>query len=110
MAQTTQPDPRTASVDFLVDERGSRIDVPHDSVIANTSDSEAAVGATSPSNWWMTGLIALAIVVVLLLALQIFGGSPGTDVVPGTPVAAPQEIPPASAPITPAAPAAPVAQ
>ena len=36
------------------------------------------------------GLVALMVVAVVLLALQMLGGNKGTDVIPGTPVAAPQ--------------------
>ncbi len=49
--------------------------------------------AFSPARWWRSGLIALAIVVAILLALQLLGGWPGTDVLPGTPVAMPQFAP-----------------
>ena len=49
-----------------------------------------ARGVTSPTAWWRLGLVALAIVIALLLAMQVLGGNKGTGVVPGTPVAAPQ--------------------
>ena len=48
-----------------------------------------ATGVTSPTAWWRWGLVALAVVVVVLLAMQMLGGNRGTDVIPGTPVAAP---------------------
>ncbi|HHY51152.1 MAG TPA: hypothetical protein GYA10_15575 [Alphaproteobacteria bacterium] len=87
------PDPRagpgSAEVDYLVDENGSPIDVPDDTVVRPARDDRAAVAATGPTNWWRRGLIALAIVVLILLLLQLFQGTPGTDVQPGTPTAAP---------------------
>ena len=52
-----------------------------------------ATGVTSPTAWWRWGLVALAVVIVLLLAMQMLGGNKGTDVIPGTPVAAPQAEP-----------------
>ena len=36
------------------------------------------IASTSPTNWWLYGLIALAIVVALLFLLQLFNGAPGT--------------------------------
>ncbi len=78
-----------AKVDFLVDENGSRIDVPADSGIKVAGEHEASVGATGPTNWWLYGLIALAIIIAFLLLLQVFSGAPGTDMQPGTPVSAP---------------------
>ena len=80
----------TAKVDFLVDENGSRIDVPDDSSLRVATDIEQSVGATGPANWGRLALLALAAVVLVLFLLQILGGGPpATDVVPGTPVAAP---------------------
>ena len=49
-----------------------------------------ATGVTSPTEWWRIGLIVAAILVAILLAVQLVGGNKGTDVIPGTPVAAPQ--------------------
>ena len=93
---TNTNQPGTARVDFLVDENGARIDVPDNSKLSVTDDVERTVGATSPTSWWQTGLIGLGIVALILLLMQVFGGTPGTDVQPGTPVAAPQEpAPPA---------------
>lgn len=82
-----------SEVDYVVDENASRVDVPAESHIANARDREATFGATGPTNWWRTGLIGLAIVIALLLAMQLLGGWPGTDVQPGTPVADPQTTP-----------------
>ncbi|ODT71976.1 MAG: hypothetical protein ABS75_05725 [Pelagibacterium sp. SCN 63-23] len=78
-----------ARVDFLVDENGSRIDVPEDSAIRVAGEHEASVGATGPTNWWLYGLGALGIIIAILLLLQVFSGAPGTDMQPGTPVSAP---------------------
>jgi len=93
--------PNVANVDFLVDENGSRIDVPEGSAVRPTGDPEASVGATSPTNWWLYGIIGLAIVVALLFLMQMLNGAPGTDVQPGTPTAEPVVETPAQ-PATPA--------
>lgn len=53
-----------------------------------------ATGVTSPIEWWRIGLIVAAVLVVLLLAVQLAGGNKGTDVIPGTPIAAPQNTVP----------------
>lgn len=95
MATVTKMHPRgqptTARVDFLVSEDGQKVDVPDNSELKVTDDVERSVGSTAPTSWWQAGLIALGIVAFILLMLQIFNGSPGTDAQPGTPVAAPQE-------------------
>ena len=80
-----QPAPEVAKVDVLVDENGSRIDVPDNSPIRVAGEHEEVVGATSPTNWWLYGLVGLAIVVVVLFLMQMFQGAPATDVQPGTP-------------------------
>ncbi len=82
--------PGVAQVDFVVDENGNPVEVANDTTLKMTRDAEQAVGATGPTGWWRIGLVALLIVVGVLLALQVLGGNKGTDVVPGTPVAAPQ--------------------
>ncbi|KKB76678.1 hypothetical protein VW35_18135 [Devosia soli] len=89
MAVQDSKAPSVANVDFLVDENGSRIDVPPDSEIRPTGDTEAAVGATSPTNWWLYGVVGLAIVVALLFLMQMLNGAPGTDVQPGSPTSEP---------------------
>lgn len=86
------PDRRQAAdarVDFLVNERGDRMDVPDNSQAAATDKVQRSIGATAPSNWWRIGLAVMAALILVVLALQIFGGAPGTDVQPGTPVAEP---------------------
>lgn len=89
-----KPKPEIASVDFLVDENGSRIDVPDDSTLRAATAVEQSVGATGPASWGRYGLVALGAVVLILLVLQLFGGGAGTDVVPGTPVVAPEQTAP----------------
>jgi hypothetical protein len=84
-----------ASVDYVVDEKGSPLDVPDDSTIRPALEKEEALGATGPTNWWRYGLVALGIVALILLLLQLFGGAPGTDVQSGTPVAKPEITAPA---------------
>jgi hypothetical protein len=80
-----QPQPTVASVDSLVDENGSRIDVPDGSAIKVAGEHEATVGATGPTNWWLYGVIGLAIVIAVLFLMQMFQGAPSTDVQPGSP-------------------------
>ncbi|RUT34520.1 hypothetical protein EMQ25_00715 [Arsenicitalea aurantiaca] len=89
-----------AKVDYVVDERGAKIDLPPDSTLAQTDRAEAAIGATGPTNWWRIGIIAIAVLAVALFVMQILGGNPGTEVIPDTPVAAPEtgETPPPASP------------
>jgi hypothetical protein len=54
------------------------------------TEAATATGVTSPSGWWRWGLVVAAAVIAVLLAMQVIGGNKGTDVIPGTPVAAPQ--------------------
>ena len=95
MATITQPHPEgrptVARVDYLIDENGQKLDVADDSEITVTNDIERAVASTSPTNWWQISLVALGIVAFILLLLQLFGGTPGTDVQPGTPTAEVQQ-------------------
>lgn len=84
-----------ARVDFLVDENGYELDVPDDSSVQATGNVERSIGSTSPGNWWRIGLIVLGAVALIILLLQVLNGVPGTDVQPGTPVAAPQDPAPA---------------
>ncbi len=80
-----QPAPTVAEVDVLIDENGSRIDVPDASPIKVAGEHEDTVGATGPTNWWLYGIIGLAIVVAVLFLMQMFQGAPATDVQPGSP-------------------------
>lgn len=82
-----------AAVDTLVDENASPVDVPDDSLVRPAEEDEQVVGATSPTNWWRIGLVAVAIVAAMLLLLQLLGGYPSTEVQPGTPVAEPEVAP-----------------
>ena len=86
MATTpNRPTPTVASVDALIDENGSRIDVPNGSPIKTAGEHEDSVGATSPTNWWLYGLVGLAVVIAILFVMQMFNGAPATDMQPGTP-------------------------
>ena len=106
----TAPDKPTrtvADVDFMVDENGSRIDVPEDSELKVAGEHEQTVGATGPTNWWLYGLGALAIMIAIVLLMQVFSGAPGTEMQPGSPVAQPVVDPvlPVEPAVTPAVPA-----
>ena len=79
-----------AQVDHLIDERNYKIPVGDDTSIKVANEMEPVVGGTSPTNWWRAGLIALFIVAAILLVLNLLNGNRGTDMIPGTPVAAPQ--------------------
>jgi hypothetical protein len=79
-----------AQVDHLVDERGYAIPVAEDSSLKIASEMEPVVGGTSPTNWWRAGLVALFIVAAILLVLQLLNGNRQTEMIPGTPVTAPQ--------------------
>ncbi len=79
------PDPKVANVDYLVDENGARLNVPDNSTLKVAGEHDATVGATGPTNWWLYGLVGLAVVVAVLFLLQMFQGAPATDVQPGTP-------------------------
>ena len=87
-------EPKVAKVDTLVDEQGYKVDVPDDSSLQVATEVEQTVGATGPTNWWRLGLIAVGIVAAILLALQLMGGNTGTEMIPGTPTAAPQGVDP----------------
>ncbi|MGB3336919.1 MAG: hypothetical protein WBA73_07050 [Devosia sp.] len=103
-----QPTPTVAEVDVLIDENGSRIDVPDGSSLKVAGEHDVTIGATGPAKWWLYGLIGLAIVVAALFLMQMFQGAPATDVQPGTPtsesVVAPATDPavPVAEPVVPA--------
>lgn len=82
-----EPGPTVAEVDVLIDENGSRVDVPDASPIKVAGEHEATVGATGPTNWWLYGVIGLGIVIAVLFVMQMFQGAPATNVQPGTPTA-----------------------
>ena len=74
----------------VVDERGYKIPTGEDASLKIASEAEPVVGGTSPTNWWRAGLIALFIVAAMLLVLQWLNGNRQTEMIPGTPVVAPQ--------------------
>ena len=82
-----QPVPTVAEVDVLIDENGSRIDVPDGTPIKVAGEHDETVGGAGPTNWWLYGLVGLAIVVAVLFLMQMFQGAPATDVQPGSPSA-----------------------
>lgn len=84
MAAQTQRNAPGASVDYLIDENASVIDVPDGSSLAPTDNVEASIGATAPTAWWQLALIGLGVIAALLLLLQLLGGNPSTGVQPGT--------------------------
>lgn len=78
-----QPVPTVEAVDKLIGETSD--DTPIDVV----GEHEITLGASGPTNWWLYGVVGLAIVIALLLVLQMFNGAPGSDVQPASPTAAP---------------------
>jgi hypothetical protein len=84
-----KPRKSVADVDALVDENGSPIEVPEDSELKVAGKHEDTVGATGPTNWWLYGLVALALIIAVVFFTQTLTGAPGSDVQPGSPVAAP---------------------
>lgn len=86
-------EPTEARVDTLVDENGARIEVPDDTALKVATAAEQMTGNTGPTNWWRMGLIGIAIVAAILLVLQMLNGNTGTEMVPGTPTAAPATQP-----------------
>ena len=95
MAATVRPG-SVAQVDAVIDERGYKIPTGEDASLKVAEEMEPVVGGTSPTNWWRTGLVALFIVAAILLALQWLNGNRQTEMIPGTPVTAPQATTPAN--------------
>jgi hypothetical protein len=82
---------KTPADTIKLDAHGRKLLSPDDSPETFAEEIEAAAGAPGPTAWWRYGIVALAVVIAVLLALQFLGGNKGTDVIPGTPVAAPQQ-------------------
>jgi anti-sigma-K factor RskA len=87
-------EPQGATPDPPVEDSLSQADVPDDVALEVATEVEQRGGVTGPTNWWRMGLIAVAIVAAILLALQLMAGNTGTEMIPGTPTAAPQGAPP----------------
>ncbi len=64
-----------------------------DDTLKAETELETRTGMFGPGSWARMGLVALVIVAAILLVGQFMGGNKGTDVLPGTPVAAPQSEP-----------------
>jgi len=77
--------PEVARVDKLIDENGAPLALPEDTALVVEDKVERTVGGTGPTAWWRVGLIGVAIVAAMLLALQLMSGGASTDMVPGTP-------------------------
>jgi hypothetical protein len=65
-------------------------DVRTDEVLAAETEVERKTGLAGPAGWRWIGLAVLAVLIAVVLVLKLAGGDPGTGVVPGTPIAAPQ--------------------
>lgn len=89
MAATVKPG-SVAQVDHLVDENGAKVRTEENASLRVAGEMDHVVGGTSPTNWWRAGLIALFIVAAILLGLQLLNGNRQTEMIPGTPVTAPQ--------------------
>jgi hypothetical protein len=63
---------------------------PSDEELKLETEAAQATGVTGPAGWWRIGLVVLLVLVAIVLILQLMGGNKGTDVIPGTPIAAPQ--------------------
>lgn len=90
MATDIPTRPEVARVDYLVDENGARLDLPDDTGLKVATAADESVGGTGPSGWWRIGLVALAVLALVLLITQVMSGGAGTEMIPGTPTVAPQ--------------------
>jgi hypothetical protein len=61
-----------------------------DEMLAAETGIERKTGLFGPAGWRWIGLAVLAVLIAIVLVLKMAGGDPGTSVVPGTPIAAPQ--------------------
>lgn len=84
-----EPAPDTPLVDRPLEDSEVSAAPPENPALRPADAAEAVIGGTSPTRWWLYGLVGLAIVIAFLLMLQIFSGAPGTDVVEGTPTSEP---------------------
>ncbi|GHA31300.1 hypothetical protein GCM10007989_29100 [Devosia pacifica] len=64
-------------------------DTPTDEMLKAQDNADPGPTPTSPASWWLYGLIGLAVVVVILFAMQAMTNAPGTAVEPGSPTSAP---------------------
>lgn len=87
-------EPQMATPDPPVEGSPFQAEAPDDVALEVATEVEQTTGVTGPTNWWRMGLIAIAIVAAILLALQLMAGNTGTEMIPGTPTAAPQGAPP----------------
>lgn len=62
----------------VVDENGSRIEVPDTKTVKPATPLEEAVGATGPTNWWRIALIVLAVLIFGVLVIQFLTGGSAT--------------------------------
>jgi hypothetical protein len=92
-------EPQTAEQDaeeYILIEEDSQLGLPEDAALRVETAVEEVVHDHGPATWWRLGMIALALVALVLLILQIISGGP-----PKMPV--PVNSSAASAPATPAA-------
>ena len=61
-----------------------------DEILGVETEIGQKTGLVGPAGWRWIGLLVLAVLIAILLVLKMAGGDPGTNVVPGTPIAAPQ--------------------
>ena len=88
----TRHEPMISKVDRLIGENAAPIEVPEDAALRLVDDVEATAASAGPTAWWRVGLIALGIVAAILLIFQLMMGGTGTNVVPGTPTTAPEQM------------------
>ena len=68
----------------------TRPQTPADEELKLETEAAQATGLTSPASWWRLGQETHQNVVAVRLALQLLGGNKGTEAIPNTPIAAPQ--------------------
>jgi len=92
------PSPTFAKVNPLIHDTSTKLDTSEELARTVAEEHDETVASVSPTNWWLYGIIGLAIVIAMLLILQLFNGAPGTDMQPGSPVSEPVVEPVAPAP------------